>query len=88
MGYSRNCVPCKRFCLSVEPIKELIASDPQCAGPILEEGINEHPTQTVGICIVNKNLEVVAVESVKSVSGGKPHKALIVLHNLCDLCLG
>jgi hypothetical protein len=56
---------------------------------ILEEGINEHPAQAFGISwIVNENFEFVAVESVKPILGAKPHKPLIVLHNLCNLCLG
>jgi hypothetical protein len=44
----------------------LIASDPEHPVAILEQGANEYPAEAGGIAwIVNKNLEVVTVKSVK-----------------------
>jgi hypothetical protein len=72
----------------LEFIKELTASDPERAIAILEKGVNDYPTEAVGVpWIVNENFEVVAVVPVQSILGAKPHKALIVLHNVGSFCL-
>jgi len=82
-----NWVPCKRLGHPVEFIEELIASNPERAIAILEQGADEDPTEAVGISwIVNKDFEVVAVESVQPILVAKPHKALIVLYNMGHLC--
>ena len=73
----RNRVTCKRLGSSIESIDELIASDPQRAIAILEEGANIHPAEAVGISwVVNEQFEVVAVVPVQPVLRAKPHEAL------------
>ena len=67
----------------IEFIQELIASDPQRAGTVFEEGRNEHPAQTVGAPgLVLEYFELVAIVAIDPILRTKPHEALIVLHNL------
>ena len=66
----------------------MITADPERAIAILEEGANEHAAEAVRISwIVNEHFEVVAVVPVQPILRAKPHEALIVLHNLSNLCL-
>jgi len=54
-------VPCKRLGRSIEFIEKLIASDPERAIAILEEGPNVDPAEAIGISwFVNEQFEVVA----------------------------
>ena len=79
---------CKRLSRWIKAIQELTASYPECAIAILEQRPNEYATEAVGHSrIINKHLEVVAVEPVQSVLSAEPHEALFVLHNLRDFCL-
>src|SRR5579859_3983375 len=82
---ARSVDPVMSKCLSdrVEFIQELIASDPKCARAVLEKRVNVDAAQTIGNTrLVLKHFELVAIVAIQTILGPKPHKALIVLHNL------
>src|SRR5258708_17217812 len=67
----------------IKPVQDPIASDPQHAGAILEQRIDEGAGQTVHpTSFVNKHFEFVTVVAVEAVLGAEPNKTSIVLENL------
>jgi hypothetical protein len=83
----RNRVPVKRLVRSIELIEKVIASDPERAIPILEEGINLSPAEAIGFSwIVNEQFDVVTVVPVQPKLRAKPDEALNVLYDLVNFC--
>jgi hypothetical protein len=67
----------------IEFIQELIASNPQRAGTVFEQGRNVYPAQTVRPSgLVLKHFELVSVVPVQPVLRAKPQEAPVVLDNL------
>ena len=70
------------LCFHVDAIEKLTATHPERAIPILEQRAYKYAAQTGWVCaVVNKHLEVVAIEPVQAVLRSEPQKALIVLHD-------
>src|SRR5208282_6750995 len=73
----------------IEAVQFLIDGDPQRAGAVLQQRVNEDSANTVGVAGFGLvGLKAIAVEAVQPVVRAEPQEALIVLQDVVHAALG